>query len=284
MEEKRIDLRIDNEENRELMEEAKRSTQLCFRINHTMPQTPECEALIAELFQGNLGEGSHIAPPLQVIRGNKVKIGKNVSIMYNWVCMSTGGLVIEDDVRIAANCSIATNNHDFTDRAVLTCKPVHIKRNTWIGIGTTILPGVTIGENAIIAAGAVVTKDVPDNAMVGGVPAKIKKMLDNKPKKKLYKLLDANGKEYLSEEKGLFGGNKEAKIYGRMDCPSALSALKRYEDSYVKARVFFKDEATAIAAGYRPCGNCMREHYKLYKKGKIIPGNLEETKKLVDFL
>ena len=79
---------------------------------------------------------------------------------------------------LAANCSIATNNHDFYDRAVLTCKPVHIKRNAWIGIGSTILPGVTIGENAIVAAGAVVTKDVPDNAMVGGVPAKIIKMLD----------------------------------------------------------------------------------------------------------
>ena len=55
MEEKRIDMRIDNEENRELTEEARRSTQLCFRINHTMPQTPECDALIAELFKGNMG-------------------------------------------------------------------------------------------------------------------------------------------------------------------------------------------------------------------------------------
>ena len=181
MEEKRIDMRMDSEENRQLMEEAKRSTQLCFRINHAMPMTEECDALISELFQGAIGEGSHIAPPLQVIRGNKVKIGKNVSIMYNWVCMSTGGLVIEDDVRIAANCSIATNNHDFNDRAVLTCKPVHIKRNAWIGIGSTILPGVTIGENAIVAAGAVVSKDVPDNALVGGVPAKVIKMLDAMP-------------------------------------------------------------------------------------------------------
>ena len=178
MEEKRIDMRIDSEENRRLMEESKRSTQLCFRINHTMPQTPECDALIAELFQGNFGEGSRIAPPLQVIRGNKVKIGKNVSIMYNWVCMSTGGLVIEDNVMIAANCSIATNNHDFNDRVILTCKPVHIKRNAWLGIGSIILPGVTIGENAVVAAGAVVSKDVPDNAVVGGVPAKIIKMLD----------------------------------------------------------------------------------------------------------
>ena len=161
MEEKRVDLRIDNEENRALIAEAKRSTQLCFRINHTMPMTEESDALIAELFQGAIGEGSHIAPPLQVIRGNKVKIGKNVSIMYNFVCMSTGGLVIEEDVQIAANCAIVTNNHDFADRAVLTCKPVRIKRNVWIGINATILPGVTIGENAIIAAGGSMSRIPP---------------------------------------------------------------------------------------------------------------------------
>ncbi len=92
--------------------------------------------------------------------------------------MSAGGVIIEDNAMLAANCSIATNNHNFKDRAVLTCKPVHIKRNAWIGMGAIILPGVTIGENAIVAAGAVVSNDVPDNALVGGIPAKIIKMLD----------------------------------------------------------------------------------------------------------
>ncbi len=101
---------------------------------------------------------------------------------------------------------------------------------------------------------------------------------------KKYKLLGPDGTFCLSTEKGQFGGNSSLKVYGRMDCPSALSAIKRYGDSYPSHRVFFKDEATAIAAGFRPCGNCMREHYKLWKEGKIIPGNLEETKKLVDFL
>jgi acetyltransferase-like isoleucine patch superfamily enzyme len=72
---------------------------------------------------------------------------------------------------ISLNCTIATNNHDFYDRYVITCKPVHIKKNVWIGVNVTILPGVTIGENAIVGAGAVVTKDVPDNAVVSGIPA-----------------------------------------------------------------------------------------------------------------
>lgn len=101
---------------------------------------------------------------------------------------------------------------------------------------------------------------------------------------KMYELMGADGEFYLSPEKGALGGNGVLKIYGRMDCPSALSAIKRYGDSYPSQRVFFKDEATAIAAGFRPCGNCMKPHYKLWKEGKIIPGDLEATKRNVDFL
>lgn len=81
---------------------------------------------------------------------------------------------------------------------------------------------------------------------------------------KMYKLLGADGKEYLSETLGIFGGNGKLKIYGRLDCPSALSAIKRFPGSYEKSRVFFADEKTALAAGYRPCGNCLREKYKEY--------------------
>lgn len=64
------------------------------------------------------------------------------------------------------------------DRYVITCKPVHIKKNVWIGVNVTILPGVTVGENAVIGAGAVVTHDVPDNAVVVGNPARVIKYLD----------------------------------------------------------------------------------------------------------
>ena len=81
---------------------------------------------------------------------------------------------------------------------------------------------------------------------------------------KLYKLLGNDGKEYLSETPGTFGGNGKLKIYGRLDCPSALSTIKRFPGSYEKSRVFFADEKTALAAGYRPCGNCLREKYKEY--------------------
>ena len=81
----------------------------------------------------------------------------------------------------------------------------------------------------------------------------------------MYKLLGADGKQYLSETPGAFGGNSKQKIYGRLDCRSALSTIRRFPGSYEEYRVFFADEKTALAAGYRPCGNCMRKQYQEYK-------------------
>ena len=81
---------------------------------------------------------------------------------------------------------------------------------------------------------------------------------------KIYRLLGADGKTYESTATGLLGGHKKLKIYGRLDCPSALRFIAKGQ--YVKYRVFFKDEETAIAAGFRPCARCMPEEYKLWKE------------------
>ena len=81
---------------------------------------------------------------------------------------------------------------------------------------------------------------------------------------KKYKLLGTDGEIYLSDVPGEYGGNSKLKIYGRLDCPSANSVIKRHPGSYEKSRVFFLDEKTALAAGYRPCGNCLRAKYKEY--------------------
>jgi methylphosphotriester-DNA--protein-cysteine methyltransferase len=80
---------------------------------------------------------------------------------------------------------------------------------------------------------------------------------------KLYTLLGADGQPYKSPEKGLLGGHRRTKVYGRLDCPVALSLLRR--GFQPRHRVFFADEATAIAAGYRPCGACMRERYRAWR-------------------
>ena len=81
---------------------------------------------------------------------------------------------------------------------------------------------------------------------------------------KMYKLLDENGREYLSEKPGMIGGHKKLKIYGKLDCPSALRYISKGQ--YIKYRVFFTDEKTAIDAGYRPCGICMKEEYRQWKQ------------------
>ena len=87
--------------------------------------------------------------------------------------MAAGGVTIEDDVLVAANVQLISNNHDLYDHQILTCKPVVLKRNCWIGAGATILPGVTVGENAVVGAGSVVTRDVEANTVVVGNPARV---------------------------------------------------------------------------------------------------------------
>jgi hypothetical protein len=78
-----------------------------------------------------------------------------------------------------------------------------------------------------------------------------------------YRLIGADGKPYESETPGRFGGHRGSKLYGRLDCPSALKSIAN--GGYVKHRVFFADEATALAAGYRPCAVCMPEAYREWK-------------------
>ena len=79
----------------------------------------------------------------------------------------------------------------------------------------------------------------------------------------MFRLTGVDGETYLSETPGAFGGHRRLKGYGRLDCPSAARWIAR--GHYVRHRVFFADEATAIAAGYRPCGACMRERYRAWR-------------------
>ena len=92
--------------------------------------------------------------------------------------MSRGGITIGDDVQIAANVQLLSNNHDPYDRQILTCKPIVIKDGAWIGAGASIMSGVTVSKHAIVGAASVVTHDVPDYAVVVGSSAKVIKMLD----------------------------------------------------------------------------------------------------------
>ena len=173
MKEIRIDCAHQSEEDLLL---AKEQAQLLFRLNHTMPMTEEYDELLYRLFP-DMGTGSRINTPLTVVRAHNVKIEKNVIIMNGCLMMSAGGITIDDEAQIAANVQLISNNHDLENRMVITCKPVHICRRAWIGAGATILPGVTIGENSVVGAGRVVTRDVESNTIVAGNPARVIKKI-----------------------------------------------------------------------------------------------------------
>lgn len=155
-----------------------KQTQLMYTLNHTMPGTDEYLNVLKEIFGDRLGEGSMVMAPLNGAATNNINIGKNVFINSNFLAMARGGITIEDNVQIAANVQVITNNHDPYEREILTCYPVKIKKGAWIGAGASVMPGVTVGKYAIVGASAVVTKDVPDYAVVVGNPAKVIKTLD----------------------------------------------------------------------------------------------------------
>lgn len=135
--------------------------------------------ILSEITGKKIDESTVVFPPFYTNFGKSISIGRNVFINHACSFLDMGAITIEDDVLIGPKVNIITENHLLNpeDRRALITEPVLIKRRAWIGAGATILPGVIIGENAVVAAGAVVNKNVPDNMIVGGIPAKIIKSI-----------------------------------------------------------------------------------------------------------
>ena len=177
LEELRIDLR-ESFKDKEALEKGKIDAQNNHKFNLAKPFSEEYFSLMKELFYNQIGENSVVNNGLTVVLPKNVTIGSGVTVMNGALMMAAGGITIEDKVLIAANVKLITNNHDPYERDILTCKPILIKKGAWIGAGATILPGVTVGKYAIVGSDTVVTKDVPDYAVVVGNPAKLLKYLD----------------------------------------------------------------------------------------------------------
>jgi acetyltransferase-like isoleucine patch superfamily enzyme len=152
---------------------------LLIQLNSSSNPT-EIRNILSQVTGSEIDECVDVFTPLYINYGKHIKIGKNVFINFDCVFLDLGGITIEDNVLIAPKVSLLSEGHPVSPykRQSLVPGHIHIKKNAWIGAGATILPGVTVGENAVVAAGAVVSKDVPANAVVGGIPAKIIKSIN----------------------------------------------------------------------------------------------------------
>ena len=160
-----------------MSDEARRIT---FELNSAYHTPEEVRALLSRLFGRPVPDTLRVFPPFYSDFGQNIHVGQNVFINACCHFQDHGGVTIGDGCQIGHNVVFATLNHGLSPetRGTTSPAPIVLRENVWVGSNSTILQGVTIGRNAIVAAGAVVTKDVPDNAIVGGVPARILRYID----------------------------------------------------------------------------------------------------------
>ena len=155
-----------------MSDEARRIT---FELNGAYHTQEEVRALLSRLFGYEVDPTLRVFPPFYTDFGKNIRIAHDVFITACCHFQDHGGVMIGDGCQIGHNVVFATLNHGESPdaRRYTLPAPIRLGRNVWIGSNATILQGVTIGDNAIVAAGAVVTKDVASNTIVGGVPARL---------------------------------------------------------------------------------------------------------------
>lgn len=170
--------------------------KLSQRINELpIDRKEDIVRLERELF-GKSGENIYVNPPFHVDYGRHIEIGNNFYANMDCIFLDVNKIIIGDNVMVGPRVSFYTAGHPI-DAEVRNTElefglPIRIESNVWIGGNAVILPGVTIGENSIIAAGSVVTKDVPADAIVGGNPAKVIREINEADKE----LWNRKSKEY----------------------------------------------------------------------------------------
>ena len=149
-------------------------------LNGSYHEPEEIRSLLSQLIGKPVDKTFGMFPPFYTDCGKNITIGKNVFINSGCKFQDQGGITLGDGVLIGHNVVLATLNHDFAanKRSTTIPAPIVIGKNVWIGASVTVVPGVTIGDNAIIAAGALVAGDIPANTVAAGVPAKILKNIE----------------------------------------------------------------------------------------------------------
>ena len=173
-------LALDTEEIHRFMDEmSDEARRVTFRLNTAYHTPDEVRALLSELFGYEVPRSLRVFPPFYTDYGKHITVGEGVFINACCHFQDHGGVTIGDGCQIGHNVVFATLNHGLApaDRKHTYPAPITLGRNVWVGSNSTILQGVTIGDNAVIAAGAVVTKDVPAGTVAGGVPARFIKKI-----------------------------------------------------------------------------------------------------------
>lgn len=155
--------------------------RLCAEMNNGVYTDEEIRTYMSGVTGQEVDESFSLFVPFTADFGKNIKIGRNVFINSGCRFQDQGGITIGDGSLIGHNVVLATINHDYNPkkRGTMYLKPIVLEENSWIGSNATILPGITIGENSIVAAGSVVTKDVPANTIFAGNPAKFMSNLED---------------------------------------------------------------------------------------------------------
>ena len=158
-------------------DEARKTTALINGAYHT---DEELRALMSRLVGYRVDDGFRLFPPVYTDFGKNIKIGKDVFVNSGCCFQDQGGVTLGDGCLVGHNVVFATLDHDKRPgrRGDMTAAPIVVGKDVWIGAHATILKGVTIGDGAIVAAGAVVTRDVPPNTIAAGVPARVVKTIE----------------------------------------------------------------------------------------------------------
>ena len=167
---------LDTEEIHLFMDEMSgEARQITFRLNASYHTQEEIRALLSELFGKPVPDTFRVFPPFYTDCGRNIEVGEGVFINACCHFQDHGGVTLGNGCQIGHNVVFATLNHylEPEKRKMTYPAPIVLGKNVWVGSNATILQGVTIGDNAVIGAGAVVTRDVPANAVAAGVPAKV---------------------------------------------------------------------------------------------------------------
>lgn len=176
----------------EILKEQEKCLERLYEFNQTRPSEGEKrQQMLKEMF-AELGENCYIEPPFHAnFGGRHVHFGNNVYANFNFTTVDDTHIYVEDYTMFGPNVTLATAGHpilpELRKQAYQYNMPIHIGKNCWIGSGVCVMPGVTIGDNTVIGAGSVVTKDIPANVVAYGTPCKVIREINEHDKEYYFK-------------------------------------------------------------------------------------------------